>query len=103
MSQADSTKNNIYRLICRNILNNRIELKQYFQDYDKLNKGFIRKDQFIQVLDKMAKISQIPGFDHILTLFEQTDQYIRYLDFLDDLDKFFYEGFEQSNQREEGE
>lgn len=83
-------KDQVFTDIIKHILIHRIELKQYFQDYDPLKKMFIRKDQFISVLDKIANVSKLSNFESILECYLTTKDHIKYIDFINDIEKFYF-------------
>lgn len=45
------------------------------------------------MLDKLANISKIKGFMQILEFYETTNDYIKYNDFLEDLENFYSENY----------
>ena len=81
----DIKRDEAFEILIKKLITQRIGLKNYFQDYDVLSKGYIKKEEFISVLDKIANISKIPNFELISKKYILKENFIDYSQFLKDV------------------
>lgn len=82
---CESKRDDAFELLITKLITQRIGLKNYFQDYDVLSKGYIKQDEFISVLDKIANISKIKNFQLIPKKYLLKENFIDYIQFLKDV------------------
>jgi Ca2+-binding EF-hand superfamily protein len=83
-----NNSNDVFEILVKKLITHRIGLKNYFQDYDLLSKGYIKKEEFICVLDKIANISVIPNFQNITEKYMLENNFLNYIRFLEDVAAF---------------